>query len=78
MPQHLSSMSSFYSINNMEEQTSHLEKTAIKLLPILDEVEKRMIDEKQTVGLDKSKKNFVETLDSSEIDTTRKAIVTRK
>lgn len=77
MPKHnTSSMSSFYSINNMEENTSHLEKTANKLLPILDEVEKRMIDEKKDVG--KLKKRPIETLDSSEIETSRKAMVIRK
>lgn len=62
----------------MEENTSHLEKTAQKLLPILDEVEKRMIDEKKEVGKVNKKKKNVETLDSSEIETGRKAMVIRK
>lgn len=60
----------------MEESTSHLEKTANKLLPILDELEKRMIDEKKEVG--KARKKPVETLDSNEVDTGRKAMVIRK
>jgi hypothetical protein len=40
-------LSTFYNANYLEESMSYLERTAKKLLPILNEVKKRMIPEKQ-------------------------------
>jgi hypothetical protein len=40
-------MSQFYTSNYLEESMSYLERTAKKLLPILEEVKKRMIKEKK-------------------------------
>lgn len=43
----MQSMSQFYTANYLEESMSYLERTAKKLLPILEEVKKRMIREKR-------------------------------
>jgi hypothetical protein len=40
-------MSSFYSVNYLEESMSFVEKNARKLHPILQEIKKRMIPEKK-------------------------------
>ena len=42
-------LSTFYTANYLEESMSYIERTAKKLLPILDEVKKRMIPEKKLV-----------------------------
>ena len=36
----------FYNLNHLDESMSYLEKTAKKLLPILNEVKKKMLKEK--------------------------------
>lgn len=63
-------MSSFYSLNYLEESMSYIERTARKLLPILEEIKKRMIPEK-SLGKERvsnsgktNNKGKVETLDS--------------
>jgi hypothetical protein len=43
----MSNLSSFYSMNYLEESMSYMERTARKLIPILIEIKKRMIPEKQ-------------------------------
>jgi hypothetical protein len=60
----------------MEESISHLEKTAQKLYPILEEVERRMIDEKTTET--KMGNKGIETLDTGDIESSRKPMVIRK
>jgi hypothetical protein len=40
-------MSNFYNANYLEESMSFIERTAKKLLPILEEVKRRMIPEKK-------------------------------
>lgn len=61
-------MSAFYNANFLEESMSYLERTAKKLLPILEEVKKRMIPERKK-GADKAnKKKKVETLDTGNDD----------
>lgn len=61
-------LSSFYSLNYLEESMSFIEKTAKKLRPILVELKKRMIPEKtirQNVNKSKGK---IETLDEANRD----------
>jgi hypothetical protein len=58
-------MSSFYSLNYLEESMSFVERTARKLLPILQELKKKMLPEKtinttNTIGGSKR----VDTLES--------------
>ena len=50
MSQH--SLSSFCSVNELEKSMSYVERTAKKLLPILEEVKKRMIPDKKRINLD--------------------------
>ena len=65
-------MSSFYSLNFLEESMSYLERTARKLMPILTEIKKRMVPEKtlkekirRSSGMQGfSGKSKIETLDS--------------
>ena len=42
-------MNTFYTANYLEESMSYIERTAKKLLPILEEVKKRMIPEKKLI-----------------------------
>lgn len=46
------SLSSFCMVNELEKSMSYVERAAKKLLPILQEVKKRMIKEKKLEGLD--------------------------
>lgn len=39
-------LSQFYSLNFLEESMSYIERTARKLMPILNEIKKRMVPEK--------------------------------
>jgi hypothetical protein len=67
-------MSSFYSLNFLEESMSYLERTARKLMPILNEIKKRMVPEKtikekmRKIGASSTSnlnpKGKIETLDS--------------
>ena len=50
MSQH--SLSSFCSVNELEKSMSYVERTAKKLLPILEEVKKRMIPDKKRINPD--------------------------
>jgi hypothetical protein len=60
-----SNLSQFYSLNYLEESTSYLERTARKLLPILEQLKKRMIPEKSLKEMNTRKsKSKVETLES--------------
>lgn len=43
-------LSSFYSLNYLEESMSFIERTARKLIPILKELKKKMIPEKSLRG----------------------------
>ena len=45
--QSANNLSTFYSVNYLEESMSYIEKTARKLLPILVEVKKKMLKEKK-------------------------------
>ncbi len=60
-------MSSFYSLNYLEESMSFVERTARKLLPILVELKKKMLPEKTinttTIGGNKPT-GRVDTLES--------------
>jgi hypothetical protein len=47
--------SSFYSVNYLDETVSYLERTAKKLIPILKEVKKRMIQEKKVIDSNDSR-----------------------
>jgi hypothetical protein len=66
-------MSSFYSVNYLEESMSFVERNARKLHPILQEIKKRMIPEKKerkAKGKGKGKstgkgRGQTETLDSA-------------
>ena len=40
-------LSSFYTANYLDESISYVERTAKKILPIINEVKKRMIPEKK-------------------------------
>jgi hypothetical protein len=65
-------MSSFYQLNFLEESMSYIERTARKLMPILNEIKKRMVPEK-TVREKTRKSNMgrqrgVETLESAHED----------
>ena len=42
------SLSNFCTVNELEKSISYVERTAKKLLPILNEVKKRMIPDKKT------------------------------
>lgn len=59
-------MSSFYSLNYLEESMSFVERTARKLLPILVELKKKMLPEKVVKEVSKSRviSGRVETLES--------------
>ena len=59
-------MSSFYSLNYLEESMSFLERTARKLLPILKELKKKMLPEKSMKEVYQSQKSKgkIETLES--------------
>ena len=48
----LHSLSSFCTVNELEKSMSYVERTAKKLLPILQEVKKRMIPDKKRLGDD--------------------------
>lgn len=48
----LHSLSSFCSVNELEKSMSYVERTAKKLLPILEEVKKRMIPDKKKINPD--------------------------
>jgi hypothetical protein len=48
----LHSLSSFCSVNELEKSMSYVERTAKKLLPILEEVKKRMIPDKKRINPD--------------------------
>jgi hypothetical protein len=59
-------LSQFYSLNFLEESMSYIERTARKLMPILNEIKNRMVPEKSlkdknAVG---KRANKVETLES--------------
>jgi hypothetical protein len=61
-------MSSFYSVNYLEESMSFVERNARKLHPILQEMKKRMIPEKKkgkSIGKGMGKKGKTETLESA-------------
>jgi hypothetical protein len=58
----VNSLSSFYSLNHLEESMSYIERTARKLMPILVEIKKRMIPEK------KINNNSNETKSKSEVN----------
>eukprot|EP00347_Sterkiella_histriomuscorum_P010654 403375442 len=64
-----SNLSSFYSLNYLEESMSYLERTAKKLVPILSSLKKRMIPEKNLKEINShSNKNRIESLDSYQED----------
>lgn len=46
------SLSNFCTVNELEKSISYVERTAKKLLPILNEVKKRMIPDKKTKDSD--------------------------
>jgi hypothetical protein len=48
--QSLHSLSSFCTVNELEKSMTYVERTAKKLLPILEEVKKRMIPDKKRIG----------------------------
>jgi hypothetical protein len=48
----LHSLSSFCTVNELEKSISYVERTAKKLLPILEEVKKRMIPDKKRINQD--------------------------
>lgn len=61
-------MSSFYSVNYLEESMSFVERNARKLHPIVEEIIRRMIPEKQQGKGKKGKsraKGHAETLESA-------------
>ena len=68
--QDLHNLSSFYSVNYLEESMSFIERTAKKLYPILVEVKKKMVKEKSENSREglKSKRKKVETLDVDDMD----------
>jgi hypothetical protein len=43
-------LSQFYSLNFLEESMSYIERTARKLMPILNEIKSRMVPEKNLKG----------------------------
>jgi hypothetical protein len=53
----LHSLSSFCSVNELEKSMSYVERTAKKLLPILEEVKKRMIPDKKRINQDSDFEN---------------------
>lgn len=60
-------LSSFYSLNYLEESMSYIEKTAKKIAPILVQLKKRMIPEKNMKDINNngnSNKNRIESIDS--------------
>jgi hypothetical protein len=65
----MSNLSSFYSVNYLEESMSFIEKAARKLIPILTELKKKMIPEKNMKEINKVKsKGKIETLESCRED----------
>lgn len=61
----MSNLSSFYSLNYLEESMSFLERTARKLHPILVELRKKMIPEKNMKEIANVKSKVkIETLES--------------
>lgn len=73
-------LSSFYTANYLEESMSYIERTAKKLLPILEQVKKKMIIEKkkkytrdtssdiQTSQVHKKKNNHRKNVETLEIN----------
>jgi hypothetical protein len=63
-------LSSFYTLNYLEESMSYLEKTAKKLLPIMTHLKRRMVPEKTVKDINtapsvvKKIKGKIETLES--------------
>jgi len=53
----LHSLSGFCSVNELEKSMSYVERTAKKLLPILEEVKKRMIPDKKRINPDSDFEN---------------------
>jgi hypothetical protein len=60
-------LSQFYSLNFLEESMSYIERTARKLMPILNEIKNRMVQEKNLkdkITAGGKRTNKVETLES--------------